>query len=120
MSSINHPGLSRYHHAGLITPLLAIVALPLTAHIAQPNWPQALNALLAGSIITVTTYIIYTKIPYLKEDMAFGKAVMLGLLHAEFSVFTRSSKFPPSILTFTFFLFMYFYSFTDIDSHIRH
>jgi hypothetical protein len=58
-------------------------------------------------------------IPGLKEEHPLPRAVMLGLLTAEFTVFTRSNKVP-SIVNILFYLFMYFIAFTEFRMDIKH
>lgn len=113
-----HPGFSWFHHFGLLVPLAAVTSLSLTSKLAQPNWPQSINAVVAGVLVALVAFVLYKFTP-LQEPHPLGKAIMLGLLHAEFSVFTRTHPLP-SIANISFFLFMYFYAFAEFDTKLKH
>ena len=113
-----HPGLSWFHHAGLLIPLAAVISLMWTSRLARPHWPQSVNALLSGILVGLVSFVLL-KYSFLKEAHPLGKAVMLGLLHAEFQVFSRPRQVP-SIVNICFFLFLYFYAFAKYDDTITH
>jgi len=111
---ILHPGFGRYHHIGLIVPLLAALSPMLLSRLAFEGLPQSINALIAGTLIFALTYILMTVVPGLNNEVQpLGKAILLGLLVAEFMVFSASLKMP-SIVNITFYLFMYFYGLADL------
>jgi hypothetical protein len=112
------PGFSKFHFSVMIIPFLVALGLMVTARIANPEWPQSVNALLAGVLVAVVSYIMYKLLPF-DDEQHLPKAIMLGLLHAEFSVFTRSHLLPP-VTTITFFMFMFFYALADVHSDIKH
>jgi hypothetical protein len=113
-----HPGFSRFHHTGLLIPLGAVTSLMWTSRLARPHWPQSVNALVSGFIVGSICFVLL-KYSFLKEAHPLGKAVMLGLLHAEFQVFARTRLVPP-IVNICFFLFMYFFAFAEFDDGIKH
>lgn len=117
--SVSHPGLSRYHHLGLLVPLTFAISPMFFARIFNPQWPQAVNALMAGIISACLAYVLMAYVPGLKEEHPLPRAVMLGLLTAEFTVFTRSYKIP-SVVNILFYLFMYFIAFTEFRTDIKH
>lgn len=116
MKSPTHAGFSWFHHFGLLVPLGAVTSLSLTSRMAVPHWPQSVNAVLAGIAVAAIAYLLFRYTP-LRETHPLGKAIMLGLLHAEFSVFTRTRPLP-SIANISFFLFMYFYAFAEFDTKL--
>ena len=118
--AVSHPGLSKYHHIGLLVPLTFAISPMLFARwVFNPRWPQAVNAITAGVIAACLAYLLMAYIPGLKEEHPLPRAVMLGLLTAEFTVFTRSNKVP-SIVNILFYLFMYFIAFTEFRTDIKH
>lgn len=108
---ILHPGLSPYHHLKLIVPFLAAVSPMFLARFARNvNAPQPAKALMCGLLVGCVAYIILKFFPVLSDKHeTLGKSVVMGLLVAEFMVFSVSDKIPsvPSIL---FFLFAYFFA----------
>jgi hypothetical protein len=110
-------GIGRYHHVGLVVPLLASISPLFLGRIAIPSWPEGVNALIGGVVVFAATYTIFKVVPLLKEDsMPLSKAILLGLIVAELMVFrppTGPSK-TPSIVVITFFLFMYFFGMADL------
>lgn len=120
-----HPGLTQYHHVGLIVPLVAVV-LPFYIAAWRPfTWLEEKHHLFAaialGATITGLTYVLMRFVPFLKENQyRLNKAVLLGLLTAEVLVFTypNATKFKdrvPSIPIITFYLFMYFFGTAEIQ-----
>jgi hypothetical protein len=110
-------GVGRYHHIGLIVPLLASISPLFLGKIAIASLPEGVNALIAGVVVFIVTYAMFKFVPFLKEDvMPLSKAILLGLIVAELMVF-RSPMSPtstPSIVVITFFLFMYFFGMADL------
>lgn len=109
-----HAGLTRYHHYGMIVPVLAAVSPMLWARLNVPGVPQSVNALVGGTLTFAAAYVLLRWA--LRENHALGKAVLLGLLVAEFTVFTSSTKVP-SIVNIFFYIFMYFYGLAELSSH---
>jgi hypothetical protein len=118
LPAVMTPGYSKFHTEVLVVPSIVLFGLMLTARMANPEWPQSVNALVAGAVAAAASYALYTVLPWDKE-LIVGKSVMLGLLHAEFSVFTRSHLLP-SATTIAFFMFMFLYSLGDVTVDIKH
>lgn len=111
LPDVIQPGLSEYHTKELILPLFGSLALSLTPRILERSaLPRSANALLAGLIVGGLSYLIGWLLQ-LKEVV--GKAVLIGLIHAKFSVFATSHRVPAAI-HIAFFLFIYLYCMLDL------
>jgi len=119
-----HPGLTVYHHVGLIVPILAVV-LPFYLATWTPfAWIEEKHHLFAalalGATITGITWFSMKYIPFLRDDQfRLNKAVLLGLLVSEILVFTypNAKSFKdriPSAPIISFFLFMYLFGVSEI------
>jgi hypothetical protein len=112
-------GVGRYHHVGLIVPLLAAISPVILSRMAIESLPPGVNAVLAGIMVFLATYAMFKFVPFLKEDvMPLSKSILLGLIVAELMVF-HGPKHPariPSIPIITFFLFMYFFGLGDLPA----
>lgn len=101
-------GFTRYHHAGLVVPLLVFLSLAawslLPFQLAQP-----LVALMAGACMAVAAYLVFRFVPGFKEVTApFGKAVVLGAIVAEILTFHAYHHVPPaSSICLAMFLYLY-------------
>jgi hypothetical protein len=110
-------GIGRYHHVGLIVPLLASLSPAILGKMAIAAFPPGVNALIAGILVFAAAYAMFKFVPYLKEEvMPLSKAILLGLIVAELMVFhgPRQESKIPSIPIITFFLFMYFFGLGDL------
>jgi len=119
-----HPGLTVYHHVGLIVPVVAVV-LPFYLATWMPfPWIEEKHHLFAalalGAVITGVTWFMMKYVPFLKDDQyRLNKAVLLGLLASEILVFTypNAKSFKdriPSAPIISFFLFMYLFGVSEI------
>jgi hypothetical protein len=106
------PGLSRFHYVGFIIPLLAALSPMLLARLPTFG-PQPVNALLNGIIVGLVVYVFLEYVPFFKETHAFAKAVMLGVIVAEFTVFTRNKKVP-AVANIALFIFLYLYGLSKL------
>lgn len=113
-----HGGLRRFHHVGLIVPLLAVLSPMVIEHHAGLNAKlphQAAVALAYGAIVAAVSYFLMTYVPFLKEERyALNKAVLLGLLVAEVTVFSASPALP-SVVLIAFFMFMYLFGIAEVE-----
>lgn len=107
------PGLSRYHYIGMLLPLLAALSPMLLARIPLPGVPQPVTALINGLIVGALAYVILAFVPFFKEHYPFAKAVMLGLIVAEFTVFTKNAKVP-AVANIALFIFLYLYGLSKL------
>ena len=114
------PGMSRFHYIGLLLPLLAALSPMILARIPTVG-SQPVSALLNGAIVGVISYIILEFVPFLRESHAFAKSVMLGLIVAEFTVFTRNKKVP-AVANIALFIFLYLYGLSKlvVDENFMH
>lgn len=119
-----HPGLTVYHHFGLIVPITAVV-LPFYLATWTPfTWIEEKHHLFAalalGAVITGVTWFMMRFVPFLKDDQyRLNKAVLLGLLASEILVFTYPNaktfrERVPSAPIISFFLFMYLFGVSEI------
>jgi hypothetical protein len=119
-----HPGLTVYHHVGLVIPILAIV-LPFYLATWSPFvWIEERHHLFAalalGATITLVSWVAMKYVPFLQDDQyRLNKAVLLGLLVSEILVFTypNAKSFKdrvPSAPIISFFLFMYLFGVSEI------
>lgn len=119
-----HPGLTVYHHVGLIVPIVAVI-LPFYLATWFPfTWIEEKHHLFAalalGAVITGVTWFLMKFVPFLKDDQyRLNKAVLLGLLTSEILVFTypNAKSFKdrvPSAPIISFFLFMYLFGVSEI------
>lgn len=119
-----HPGLTVYHHVGLVVPILAIVLPFYLATWAPFTWIEEQHHLFAalalGATITFVAWFAMKYIPFLQDDQyRLNKAVLLGLLVSEILVFTypNAKSFKdriPSAPIISFFLFMYLFGVSEI------
>jgi hypothetical protein len=76
---------------------------------------HVVRALLFGVVVALVAYVLMTKVPVFREDRyVLNKAVLLGLLVSELTVFSASEKIP-SVVLITFFLFMYFFGMAEVE-----
>jgi phosphatidylserine synthase len=110
-----HPGVTRYHHIGLVVPLLASISVMyLTRVFKNVNTPHhVVRALLFGVIVAVVSYGLMSYGWFKEEKHALNKAVLLGLLVAELAIFSVSEKIP-SVVMIMFFLFMYVFGTAEV------
>lgn len=111
-----HPGMTRYHHVGLIVPLVvAVLPYYLRDTFARTSLSQVSKAMLLGAITTALAYVAFTFIPFLQEESyTLNKAVLLGLLTAEVCIFSLPDKIP-SIVLIVFFVFMYYFGIAEVE-----
>jgi len=119
-----HPGVSVYHHRGLIVPIMACI-IPFFVAKYPPFTVLEKNhhiwaALALGAFVTTVTYLCFRYVPLLRDDQyTINKSVLLGLLVSEILVFTypRADKFADRIVSapvLAFFLFMYLFGVSEI------
>jgi hypothetical protein len=118
------PGLSKFHHHGLIVPLLCVLSPvylgPVLKHIGPSNVP--LRALMYGFCTFLISYTLYSFGPLRDNYKRLGKSILLGLLTAELLIFSipeRSEKFVdrfPSPVITVFMLFMALVAFSEIET----
>lgn len=115
MYHILHPGLTEYHHVGLIVPVLAALSpMVLTRLFKDIEIPHVAKALLYGVLVTAISYALLKFAPIVKVDeLPLSKAVLLGTLVTEMTIFSSSEKIPSIVLLFLF-LFLYFFSLSKI------
>ncbi len=114
-----YKGFSRFHWIGLLVPLLASISPMGLSRLHIPKIPQPLFAVLAGFIIATLAWLLFTFVPFLKESHSLGKAVLLGALVTEVTIF-HASTLLPSMTNITLFLFFYFNTIELLDSGARH
>ncbi len=120
--SLLEPGISKYHHVGLIVPISAaifpFVISPLFKRFERHH--HIITALLLGVATALFAYVLMRFVPGLIETQyRLNKAVLLGLLVAEIMIFT----FPKgdwddrmlSAPVLSFFLFMYLFGISEIE-----
>lgn len=118
------PGISVYHHRGLIVPILVCVLPFFLAKYPPFPWLEQQHHLFAafalGALMTLLAWLCFKYVPLLKDDQyTLNKAVLLGLLVAEVLIFTypRQSKFKDRIVSapiLVFFLLMYLIAVSEI------
>ena len=86
----------------------------LLARIPFPGVPQPVISLINGIAVGALAYVLLAFVPFIKENAPFGKAVLLGLLVAEFTVFTKNPKVP-AMVNISFFVFMYLYGLSELE-----
>jgi hypothetical protein len=107
------PGLSPYHHVGLLVPLLAALSPMLLGRILKDRH-QVARSLVNGILVTVVAYGLLRFVPYIREDsLILNKAVLLGLLIAEVTIFNGSTELP-SVLVIVFVVFMYLFGLAEV------
>lgn len=89
--SLLEPGVSRYHHIGLIVPISAAIfpflIAPYFRRFEQHH--HIITALLLGAATALFAYTLMKFVPGLIESQyTLNKAVLLGLLASEILVFT--------------------------------
>jgi len=119
-----HPGLTKYHHTGLIVPILTPLLAFFLAQYPPFTWLETrhhiLAALALGVAVTVVAYIFLKYVPLTKDEpYALNKATLLGLLCSEILIFTYPSdeKFTDRIVSapvLAFFVFMYLFAVSEI------
>jgi hypothetical protein len=87
-----HPGLTRYHHIGLIVPILCALfpyfTAPYVEHVIGPRH-HVIMALVLGLLTGIFAYIVLKYVPILQDGEYTGsKAALLGLLSAELVIFS--------------------------------
>jgi hypothetical protein len=109
-----HPGLTKYHHVGLVVPFLAAISPMFLASIFKNfNGHHVYKALLFGIIVAGISYFLM-KTVFREDKYTLNKAVLLGLLVSELTIFSASEKIP-SIVLILFFLFMYFVGMAEVE-----
>jgi hypothetical protein len=105
-----HPGVTKYHHIGLVVPLLAAISsMYLSRYLRDLDTSHhIIRCLLFGVIVAGISYVLMSYGMFKEEKYTLNKAVLLGLLVSELTVFSASDKMP-SIVMILFFLFMYFF-----------
>ena len=123
--ALMHSGWSKYHHVGLIVPVISAV-LPF---IIAPYVERVIGkrhhivmALLLGSIVAGVAYILLKYVPVLQDTNYTGsKAVLLGLLSAELMIFTTPhgkdlDERMISAPLLIFFIFMYLLGVGEVET----
>ena len=106
-----HPGITEYHHIGSLVPILAALSPMVLARIFESApIPQVGKALVFGGIVSCISYIFLKYIPLTRDsEHTLNKAVLLGILVAEMTIFSASDRVP-SIVLIALFVFLYFFS----------
>jgi len=117
------PGFSKYHHIGLVVPILAATVPFLVAPWFHSFERQhhVLAALALGLFSGILAFVLFKWVPLLKDDhYTLNKAVLLGLLTAEIMIFTFPFQgdwddrfISPTLLLF--FLFMYTLGISEVE-----
>lgn len=115
MFTLLHPGSTKYHHIGLIVPLLAALSPMLLSKLFQNSGlSQVSKALVFGVIVAAVSYASFVAFPVLADvHYKLNAAVLLGLLVSEVTVFSDSRLIPSATHT-AFFLFMYLFGISEI------
>lgn len=110
-----HPGVTKYHHVGLVVPLLAAISsMYLSRYFKDLDTSHhIIRCLLFGMTVTAISYVLMSFGVFKEEKYTLNKAVLLGLLVSELTVFSASEKMP-SIVMILFFLFMYFFGMAEV------
>ena len=116
------PGISRYHHIGLVVPLLsAVFPFVIAPYFSKlEGQHHVFTALMLGAFTAVFAYVLLTFVPYLSEDQyTLNKAILLGLLAAEILIFTypRGDFWDDRVISppmLIFYLFMYLIGISEI------
>jgi len=120
--SLLEPGVSRYHHIGLIVPISAAIFPFLIAPYFRrfERHHHIITALLLGAATALFAYTLMKFVPGLIESQyTLNKAVLLGLLVSEIMVFTYPrGDWDERVLSapvLVFFLFMYLFGISEIE-----
>jgi len=116
------PGVTRYHHIGLIVPISAAIFPFLIAPYFRrfERHHHIITALLLGAATALFAYTLMKFVPGLIESQyTLNKAVLLGLLVSEIMVFTYPrGDWDERVLSapvLVFFLFMYLFGISEIE-----
>lgn len=109
-SDILHPGLTRYHHISLLIPLLFALSPMVLGRLPLGDLAYHHRAFVYGALVVGLSYGLML---LLREPEAYPKAVLLGLLVAEFTVF-GAAQATPSIINIALFVFLYMYAISKI------
>jgi len=116
------PGVSRYHHVGLIVPILCgtvpFLVAPYFRSLEKHH--HILTALVLGFLTGCFAYVLMRYVPLLKDPQyTLNKAALLGLLTAEIMIFTFPRGdwddrivSPPMLI---FYLFMFLFGISEIE-----
>lgn len=103
-------GWTPYHGVKLIVPLLAAISPMLWHYIIPDTWfdnvHHVIKVLLYGVLTTFFAYFLFGVIE--EKRYRLQKAVLLGLLVSELTIFHVTDEIP-SIVVIVFFLFMYLF-----------
>jgi len=123
--SLMHSGWSRYHHVGLIVPIISailpFIIAPYVEHIIGKRH-HIVMALLLGTIVAGVAYILLKYVPLLQDTNYTGsKAVLLGLLSAELMIFTtpHGKDWDDRMISaplLIFFIFMYLLGVGEVET----
>lgn len=109
-----HPGWTRYHHVGLIVPFLAALSpMFLASTFKNVDIHHVYKSLFFGILVAFISYVLMTTV-FREDKYAINKAVLLGLLVSELTIFSASEQIP-SIVLILFFLFMYFVGVAEVE-----
>lgn len=107
--SLFESGWTPYHGLKLLVPLLAAVSPMVYARVVPDSLfhgHHVLKSLAYGVITTALAYLLFGIIE--EKRYRLQKAVLLGLLVSELTIFHVSDEIP-SIVIIIFFLFMYMF-----------
>ncbi len=120
--SLLEPGVTRYHHIGLIVPISAAIFPFLIAPYFRrfERHHHIITALLLGAVTALFAYTLMKFLPGLIESLyTLNKAGLLGLLVSEIMVFTYPrGDWDERVLSapvLVFFLFMYLFGISEIE-----
>lgn len=113
--SLMHPGMTRFHHLGLVVPFLAAISPMVFGRLFKDvdMGHYVVKALLFGIIAAFVSYLLMNTALFREDKAALNKAVLLGLLVSELTIFSAPEKIP-SIVLILFFMFMYFVGIAEI------
>jgi membrane associated rhomboid family serine protease len=116
------PGVSRYHHIGLVVPVLSAIFPFLIAPYFKTfeRHHHVLAALALGAVTAMFAYVLLKFVPGLRDpNQTLNKAVLLGLLVSEIMIFTfPRGDWDDRILSapmLVFFLFMFLFGISEIE-----
>ena len=116
------PGVSRFHHIGLVVPILSAIFPFMIAPYFRSleKHHHIVAALVLGVVTACFAYLLMRYVPFLRDDQyTLNKAVLLGLLAAEILIFTiprgdwDDRMISPTMLVFM--LFMYLLGIAEIQ-----
>jgi len=123
--ALMHSGWSKYHHIGLVVPIISAILpfliAPYVEHIIGKQH-HIVMALLLGLIVACVAYLLLRYVPLLQDtNYTASKAVLLGLLSAELIIFAtpHGEAWDDRMISaplLVFFLFMYLLGCGEVET----